>query len=63
MYKFFDPYFDILMNWANRFEKPQKSLSKFYLSEDSEDFWKAKLVFYQALNAFFYTGNLFHPAC
>ena len=31
MDKFFDPYFDILMNWASHFEKPQKSLPKFCL--------------------------------
>ena len=31
MGKFFDPYFDILMNGASHFEKPQKSLPKFYL--------------------------------
>ena len=29
--KFFDPYFDVLMRWASHFEKPQKSLWKFYL--------------------------------
>ena len=31
MDKFFDPYFDILMNCAAYFEKPQKGLPKFYL--------------------------------
>ena len=29
--KFFDSYFDILMNSASHFEKPQKSLPKCYL--------------------------------
>ena len=31
MDKFFDPYLDILMNWASRVERPQKSLPKLYL--------------------------------
>ena len=28
-----------------------------------EDIWKRKFVFYQALIAFFHTGNMFHPEC
>ena len=35
MDKFFDPFFDVLMNWASHFENPQKRLSKFYLK-----FWR-----------------------
>ena len=31
MDKFFDPYFDILMNLASHFENQQKGLPKFYL--------------------------------
>ena len=31
MGKFFDRYFNILMNWASHFEKQQKTLPKFYL--------------------------------
>ena len=32
MDKLFDPYFDILMNWASRFEKPKfnEKFTKFF---------------------------------
>ena len=59
MGNFFDPNFDILMNEASHFEKPQKNLPKFYLLEI--DIWKRQFVLYQTLISFFHTGKLFHP--
>ena len=51
MDKFFDSYFDILMNRAGHFEKRRKSLPKFYLQ-----FWRyleKKIGIVQDLKRFF----------
>ena len=62
MDKFFDPYFDILMNWAKRMRNHRKVYQNFVFNiEDIEDIWKREFAFYLALVAFFPTGNLFHP--
>ena len=61
MDKFFDPYFGILMNWANGMRSLRKVYQNFMII--FEDIWKREFVFYQALITFFHTGNLFHPEC
>ena len=61
MDKFVHPYFEILMNWASRMRSYRKVFQNFIFN--LEDIWKRKFVFYQALIAFFHSGNLFHPEC
>ena len=61
MDQFFYPYFDILMTSASRMSGHRKVYQNFIFN--FEDIWKRKFVFYQALIAFFHTGNLFHPEC
>ena len=60
MNKFFDPYFDVLMNLVI-LRRHRKVYQNFIFN--FEDIWKRKFVLYQTLNAFFDTGNLFQPDC
>ena len=60
MNKFFDPYFDVLMNLVI-LRRHRKVYQNFIFN--FEDIWKRKFALYQTLNAFFDTGNLFQPDC
>ena len=56
MGKFFDRYYDILMNWASHIEKLQKVYQNCMFT--FKVIWKRKFVFYQSLIVFFHTGKL-----